>query len=316
MTLLVYDDIYLKHYCGEWHPERPERLQYAISALEKSGLMSKLHRVSPRAASKQELALVHTKSYIDEVERLSQTGHQWLDLDTCVSEHSWEAAIKAVGGVLAACDEILKGTTRTAFCAVRPPGHHATPARGMGFCIFNNVAIAARYLQSFAGLSRIAIVDWDCHHGNGTAETFYHDSSVLYISLHRYPFYPGSGSENEAGEGTATGTTLNIPLPASTPKDEYRNKYEAALRDTLIPFKPQFILISAGFDALAVDPIAGLGLSPEDFGWMTKMVCDAARETAGCRVVSALEGGYNLDALAECVCVHVAALIDGEEACA
>ena len=315
MTLLVYDEIYLKHDCGEWHPERPERLQYIISKLETSGLIYKLRRVSPRAASKQELALVHTKFYIDQIERLSGNGPQWLDLDTCVSEHSWEAATKAAGGVLAACDEVLRGTARTAFCAVRPPGHHATPARGMGFCIFNNVAIAARYLQSFAGLSRIAIVDWDCHHGNGTADTFYHDSSVLYISLHRYPFYPGSGSESDVGEGTAKGTTLNIPLPGSASKAEYLKKYEDAIDSALIPFRPQFVLISAGFDGLAGDPIGGLGLESQDFASMTRKLSDAARDCAGGRIVSVLEGGYNLDALAEAVRFHVGALIDGEEAC-
>jgi len=316
MTLLVYDDIYLKHYCGEWHPERPERLRYIISALEESGLMSSLRKISPRPASKQELALIHTQSYIDELERLSRNGRQWLDPDTCVGPDSWEASLKAVGGLLSACDEIVNGNARTAFCAVRPPGHHATSGRGMGFCLFNNVAIAARYLQSSLGLSRIAIVDWDCHHGNGTAEAFYDDPFVLYISLHCYPFYPGSGSESEVGEGAAKGTTVNIPLPDNTPADQYRKKFADALERVLIPFQPELILISAGFDGFAADPIGGLGLDPQDFAWMTQKVCEASRETANGRIISALEGGYNLDALAQCVCEHVAALIDGEKACA
>jgi len=315
MTLLIYDDVYLGHRADTSHPENPGRLTAIVSALEERGMRGKLRALSPRRASREELALAHSESYIERVQQAAGGGVQWLDWDTYVCEDSWEAAVTAAGGVLRACEEVANGGDVTAFCAVRPPGHHASSSRGMGFCLFNNVAIAARYVQREKGLARVAIVDWDCHHGNGTAEIFYEDPSVLYLSLHRYPFYPGTGGEGEAGAGEGKGTTVNVPLPGGVSRGEYRRRFEEAIEGGLIPFQPEAVVVSAGFDAHEADPIAGLGLEAEDFGWMTEKLCEAAQGNARGRIVSVLEGGYDVEALGECVCEHVSALMRGGGDC-
>ncbi len=315
MTLLIYDDVYLRHREEAPHPENPERLRAVLSALDERGMREKLRLLPARRASREELALVHRESYIDEVRRAAGGGVGWLDWDTYVCEESWDAAVTAVGGVLRACEEVANGGDVTAFCAVRPPGHHASSSRGMGVCLFNHVAVAARYLRKEEGLGKVAIVDCGCHHGNGTAEIFYEDPSVLYVSLHRYPFYPGTGSELETGAGEGKGTTVNVPLPGSVTREQYRARFEEVMEGNVVSFRPEAILVSAGFDAHGADPIAGLGLEAEDFGWMTGKLCEAARGSAQGRVLSVLEGGYDLRALGDCVCEHVSALLDGELGC-
>jgi len=228
--------------------------------------------------------------------------------DTDVSAGSLEAAFMAAGGVLSAVDAVMEGRVRSAFCLVRPPGHHATPERGMGFCIFNNVAIGARYAQARYGIERVLIIDWDVHHGNGTQEIFYGDPSVLYFSTHQWPMYPGTGRERETGSAGGRGSTLNCPLGSGSGRTEF----VAAFRQRLLPavrgFKPEFVFVSAGFDALAVDPLGGLALTADDFGDLTRLVVEVAGEHAAGRIVSSLEGGYNLDGLAAASGAHVAAL--------
>ncbi len=310
-TGFVYDDIYLEHSAGRGHPERPERLQAIVDRLRGEGILAELRLIGAAGIDRSWLEQVHEAGYIDlvrmeiEVERRPElsTG------DTGVCPRSYEAARFAAGGVLAAVDAVVAGEAVNAFCAVRPPGHHAGPGRGMGFCIFNNVAVAARYAQAAHGLERILIVDWDVHHGNGTQDTFYADPTVFYFSTHQYPFYPGTGAAREIGEGAGRGTTLNVPLPAGTGDEELI----AAFTDRLVPaaadFAPDLVLISAGFDARADDLIGGFRVSDAGFAELTGIVQAIARESASGRIVSVLEGGYSLDGLARAVEAHIRRLM-------
>jgi acetoin utilization deacetylase AcuC-like enzyme len=311
-TGLLYDDVYLKHLSGNsGHPERPERLIFIREALEKAGLMQSLYPIHPRRVTEEELELVHKPSYVALVRRELSNVQGYRELstgDTLVSKDSLEAAEFAAGGVLNAVDAVMQGKVKNAFAAVRPPGHHATPTRGMGFCIFNNVAIAARYVQKKYGLQRVLIVDWDYHHGNGTQETFYEDGSVFYFSTHHYGAYPGTGAAAESGAGKGAGRILNVPLPPGASDAQIEEAFQTKLVPAARNFKPDFILISAGFDGMRNDLLGVFDITPAGFAAITRIVAGLSKELCQGRLVSVLEGGYRLDGLAESVLAHVKVL--------
>jgi acetoin utilization deacetylase AcuC-like enzyme len=309
-TGFVYHPDYLNHNMGAHHPESPERLQAILARLEGSGGMSQLVRLEPHSTDKESvtswITKVHTPAYFKELEKLSPAGGRVsLDADTSISPGSLNAACQAVAGVLVAADAIMQGTVRNAFCAVRPPGHHAESKHAMGFCLFNNVAITARYLQRQHGLERVAIVDWDVHHGNGTQHTFYEDPSVFFFSTHQYPFYPGTGKADETGSGRGTGYTMNVPLPAGMGDDEYLKIYNSVLRPALKAYRPDAIIVSAGFDAHRDDPLAGMNVTTDGYVALTRVVMEMAGELCQGRLLSCLEGGYNLNALGASVEGHL-----------
>jgi acetoin utilization deacetylase AcuC-like enzyme len=313
-TGLVTHPDYLKHNAGPGHPESPERLKAIEAHLLKSGLMDQLTAVAVAQQSEQYLApwidAVHAAGYREAVHRaVPPQGIRYLDADTGLSPGSWPAAMTAVGGILSAVDQVMSGRVSNAFCAVRPPGHHAESNRGMGFCLFNNVAIAARYLQRHHKIGKVAIVDWDVHHGNGTQEIFYEDPTVFYISTHQYPLYPGTGSEAEIGKGAGKGYTLNCPMPAGRDDDDYTAVFVKTIVPALKRFGPEFVIISAGFDAHRDDPLAGMNVTEAGFGELTRQVRGIADDVCRGRIVSCLEGGYNLPALARSVEAHLLALL-------
>jgi acetoin utilization deacetylase AcuC-like enzyme len=293
-TLFVYDPIFLEHR-REGHPERPERLAAILQAVQ---TVQGLRRVAPRAATMEEIQLVHSAAHVERMRALSAAGGGQVDADTYVTARTFEVARHAAGALLTAVDHIKDGRARNAFCAVRPPGHHASRERAMGFCIFNQVAIAARYVQQRTPWKRVLIVDFDVHHGNGTQDVFYGDASVFYLSVHRHPFYPRTGAASERGGGT----TLNLPFDAGTPRSRILGAFEDAVRGPAREFRPDLVLVSAGFDAYRDDPIGGLGYEVDDYRRLMSVVLEVAPDS---RVVSALEGGYNLDALGPCVVAHL-----------
>jgi len=309
MTLLIYDDIFLQHDTGYGHPENAKRLENTVRHLKQSKLWEQLRVEKPRSATEEEISLVHPVTYIRDINQIANTGGGWLDGDTVVSTASYDAAVHAAGAPLTAIDLIMKGEEKNAFCLVRPPGHHAAPTRGMGFCLFNNVAIAAKYIQSKYRLEKIFIIDWDVHHGNGTQDAFYSDPTVLYFSMHRYPFYPGSGRREEDGQGKGKGFTINIPISADTMPKEYMKLFMNVMERMVTQFLPEFILISAGFDTYKKDPIGGLNLEIEDFGILTEIVTKSAERYCNGRIVSCLEGGYHLSDLPLCIEAHLKALL-------
>lgn len=309
MTAVIYDDIYLKHDTGPHHPENATRLTNTVDHLCSTGLWQKLDIIKPRAATAEEVSAVHSIRHIERVAEIAGEGGGYLDPDTYVSSHSYEAALYASGALLTATDLLMDKKARNAFCLVRPPGHHATPTRGMGFCLFNNVAIAAKYIQSRYGLERVVIIDWDVHHGNGTQDAFYDDPTVMYFSLHRYPFYPGTGAKEETGKGNGFGFTINVPLPYNTEPREYLEIFDGILKRNVMPFKPQFMLISSGFDAYHLDPISGLGLGASDYNTLTKLAKKIAHDCCDGRIVSCLEGGYHLIDLPKCIEEHLKGLM-------
>lgn len=303
-TMLVYDDIYLEHDTG-LHPENPQRLINTCEHLKTTGMWNRLLVKKPRKAEEDELRFVHTARHCEIVKTTSLRGGGYLDPDTVVSKRSYEAALFAAGGVLTAIDSIVKKDSVNAFCMVRPPGHHATSDRVMGFCLFNNAAIGARYAQKKHGLRKIAIFDWDVHHGNGTQDIFYDDPSVLYFSIHRYPFYPGSGESDETGTGNGNGFTINKPFYYGTAREDILKETSAVLTKQFREFKPDLIIISAGFDGYKNDPIGGIGLDINDYRKMTEMVVETANKCCEGRIVSTLEGGYDLNGLPLCVEAHL-----------
>lgn len=306
-TGIVYDSIFLQHDTGAGHYERPQRLEAIAKRLKKNGMFFPL--IAPSPASLEWIAAVHSPEYIARVRRSCQDGTKYLDsADTSISEKSYEAAITAVGGVLAAIDDVMSGKIRNAFCAIRPPGHHALKDRAMGFCLFNNVAVAARYIQKKHELAKVLIIDWDVHHGNGTQDAFYDDPTVLYFSTHQYPFYPGTGSAEEKGTGEGVGYNINVPLQAGCGDREHIKAFREILKPEAVKFAPDFILISAGFDAHKDDPLGGMNVTADGFTEMTKIVKDIAEKCCDGRIVSMLEGGYDLNGLAESVEAHITTL--------
>ncbi|MGA1529494.1 MAG: histone deacetylase [Kiritimatiellia bacterium] len=310
-TGLVADPVCKQHLVGEDHPECPERYDAIYLALCRSGLIDHLQKIPCRSALDEEILLAHTPAYLELVKREIAEGRDWLSTgDTPVSRGSLDAALYAVGGVLNAVEAVVTGKVKNAFCLVRPPGHHATSGRGMGFCLFNNIALAARYAQAKQGIERILIVDWDVHHGNGTQDIFYRDGSVFYYSLHQSPLYPGTGAVEEIGEGEGHGATLNVPLAAGADGRAFMRSLESDLAPAMAYFRPELVLISAGFDAREGDPLGGFILQDEDFAAMTAFVLKLAARYANGRVVSMLEGGYNLGGLASAAVAHIQAMSD------
>jgi len=281
-----------------------------VEHLKKSGLWGELEHLNFRPATVDEVARVHTEAYIEELRSLAASGGGYLDLDTYLAKESFDVALASAGAAISASDAVVKGEVKNAFSLGRPPGHHARPARGMGFCLFNNIAIAAAHLKAAYGVKRIAIIDWDVHHGNGTQEAFYEDPSVLYISFHLYSFafFPGTGRLEETGRGRGAGFTANVPFGWGTDREEYLSMFEQTLREKVPPFRPEFLLISAGFDAHRAEPLAALLLENEDFGRMTEVLLELAERFASGHLVSLLEGGYHPQFLPLSVEAHLRAL--------
>lgn len=297
--MLVVDRRYMNHLTGRVHPERPARIAAMIEMAERLKRPA-LKYCAPRAASMDELTLCHGEEYVATVERTTNSERTDFDPDTHASAETWATARLAAGGVLTAVEAVLDGAAENAFAVVRPPGHHALPGRAMGFCFFNNVAIAASWLVKIRGKRRVLILDWDVHHGNGTQDIFYESPEVLYMSTHQYPFYPGTGSLDQIGSGAGTGFTVNAPMPATFGDNEYLRIFDQLLMPIAWQFKPEFVLISAGFDAHFRDPLGGMRITEGGFLAMTRRLQRLADECCEGKIVAALEGGYDLRALAEC----------------
>ena len=312
-TGFVYHADYLKHDTGV-HPETAERLRAIIRKLEETGIAEKLRKIVPTKASKEQLRYVHAPEYIKEVEAICRRGGGALDPDTPLCEDTYEIAMLAAGGVIKAVDEVMdeSNSLKHVFALIRPPGHHATPNKGMGFCIFDNIAIAAEHLKREYGINRVLIADWDVHHGNGTQRMFFDDASVLYFSTHQYPHYPGTGWIDEVGKGKGEGFTVNVPLPAGTDDDGYLYALTNILVPIAMEFRPDFVLVSVGFDAHVADPLASMNVTSRGFGLFTSLIKDIAGKNSNGRIVMALEGGYNLDAVAESALSVFSSLLSDE----
>jgi acetoin utilization deacetylase AcuC-like enzyme len=293
---IVIDREYLKHLPGEDHPERPERIR---ALLDFAGALDpqQFEPLPPRPATRAEVELCHTSEYVALVESTSKCNRYALDGDTITCRDSFGVGMLAVGGFLRLLDAIAAGEVTNGFALVRPPGHHALQSRAMGFCLFNTIAIGARYLQRTHGAKRIMIVDWDVHHGNGTQAAFYDDPAVLFVSTHQFPYYPGTGAIDEVGAGAGEGATLNVPLPAGCADAEYLQVFEDVIIPAAKRFEPDWILVSAGFDPHRRDPLGGMGVTEAGFGAMAQMLLDSASASAGSRIAFLLEGGYDLVAL-------------------
>ncbi len=300
----VYHPDYLNHDTGPGHPERPDRLRASLVALQQSDVWDQLHHIEPTPASVAQIAYAHNPAYSEHIRQHCEKEIP-LTYDTTVCHESFDIALLSTGGVLRAADAVATGVVQNAFAMVRPPGHHATPGQSMGFCLFNNIAVTARYLQREHGVGKVAIVDWDVHHGNGTQDIFYQDDSVFFFSIHQSPLYPGTGSSRERGSGKAHGTTLNVPMPPGSGDDVYIRVFTDTLIPVLRDFSPEFLLISAGFDAHYLDPLAGTEITADGFATLTDLLLAFAEETTSGRVVSALEGGYSLEGVSESVVAHV-----------
>ncbi|HEX6556468.1 MAG TPA: histone deacetylase [Ktedonobacteraceae bacterium] len=325
-TALIYDPIFLEHLTPPKHPERPQRLEMAIKVLEALDWLQRdgLVQIPPREATEDELAAVHDRAYIrqikevaEEVAREAQEGGRktrFFATDTYISAQSYAAAIKAAGAPLTAIDAIISGEVDNAYCLVRPPGHHALPDEAMGFCLFNNVAVAAQYALDRHGLERVMIIDYDVHHGNGIQDIFYTDPRVLYFSVHQAPFYPGTGHSDERGERAGLGTTINVPLPATVGYEVYEPIFRQVMAPAADRFDPQLILVSAGFDAHWNDPLGQMNLSTAGFAQLTKIIIDLAQTLCNGRLVMVQEGGYNLDVMGSAVATCINLLLGDDAA--
>ncbi len=309
MTLLYYDPRFLDHQTGS-HPERARRLLAVSEHLDATGLDLRCERPAWEPVSAERVARVHSLDYLDALRQVAERGGGRIEADTVVSRQSYEVARLATGAVCDAVDRVVRGDDSQALCLVRPPGHHALKTGAMGFCLFNSVALAARVATEELALDRVLIVDWAVHHGNGTQDAFWRDPQVGFLSIHRWPFYPGTGAADETGSGPGLGTTRNLPVEYGTPRGDYRSRFAQELEDFATRFKPQLILVSAGFDSHREDPVGSLDLETEDFRELTRVVLDVAAAHCEGRVVSVLEGGYHPRALAESVEAHLSELLD------
>jgi acetoin utilization deacetylase AcuC-like enzyme len=303
-TGVVIDDRFLTHDTGPGHPERPQRVAVLFDVVRERE--AALVRVPARAATADELALVHDGRHVEHVAATEKLAHYAFDADTPASSESYSAARLAAGGLLALLDEIADGRLDNGFALVRPPGHHAERLRAMGFCLFNNAAVGAEYLRRRHGLERVLVVDWDLHHGNGTQHLFESEPGVLYVSTHQYPYYPGTGAEGEQGVGAGEGFTINLPFPAGFGNAEYAEAFRAVIEPIAHEYRPQFVLISAGFDGHARDPLGGMAVTEPGFRFMARSLLDVARACSGGRCAAVLEGGYDLTAIRH----SVAAVLD------
>ena len=309
----VYHDFFLRHETGDTHPEHPARLEVIVQALAEAGLLSQMAPIAFEPATPQALSCVHEPAYLELIRLACAGGIPFVGpMDTLICPRSYDVALLAAGGVLTACQEAMVGRIRKAFCAIRPPGHHAEPDLASGFCLVNHVAVAAATLTRDHGLRRVAIVDVDVHHGNGTQHIFEQRDDVLYISLHEQPdtLFPGTGFETETGRNQGEGYTMNVALPCGSDGAAYRQEFTAKVLPRLDVFRPEFLLLSMGFDAAREETIAHLALDTEDFGWMTRELALVANTHSEGRLISVLEGGYELGALARSAVAHVAALLD------
>lgn len=310
--LLFADPLFEQHDTGQ-HPESAARLKAIRDMLAESPTTKKCRSGAIRSATQEEVQRIHPAAYVASVEKAAQSGGGRLDPDTVVSPASYNVALHAAGTACAAVDAVVAGESAAALCLIRPPGHHALVDTAMGFCLFNNVAIAARHAQRQHGVERVLIVDWDVHHGNGTQDIVYDDPTVTFFSIHRHPFYPGTGLADETGAGDGLGFTFNVPVKFGTSRERYFELFQQALEKAAEKSRPQLVLISAGFDAHRLDPIGSLGLETVDFTTLTDCVAEVARTHCNGRIVSLLEGGYNVDALAASVEQHIDALLTHEQ---
>ena len=308
MLLVATDPRFEEHDAGRGHPERPARVRAVLDGLEAGAPPEARRALAARLATRTELERVHTSAYLDELERFCAAGGGHLDGDTAASAASWEAALLAAGSGLEAVDALDRGEGESAFCAVRPPGHHAVASHAMGFCLLNNVAVTAAALRDRG--ERVLVVDWDAHHGNGTQDIFYADGSVFYVSMHEWPLYPGTGRLTDAGTGAGAGTTVNFPLPAGTTGDVYLDAIDSVVAPLAERFAPTWVLVSAGYDAHRADPLTGLGLSAGDYADLTARIMELAPAR---RLVVFLEGGYDLDALRDSTAATVSTLLGRSE---
>jgi acetoin utilization deacetylase AcuC-like enzyme len=309
---LIYSPEYLSHVTPSGHPESPRRAEVVMKSLEDEGFAVRMERLQPRLATQEEVLRCHTARYFETAK--SDVEHGLSDLstgDTNICERSFDVALLAAGGVISAVDAVVEKKVRNAFCVVRPPGHHATPTKGMGFCLFNNIAIAARHAQARHKISKVLIADFDVHHGNGTQDIFYEDASVLFFDTHQSPWYPGTGDASETGAGRGLGYTINCPFPAGAGRTEILGAFQGKLVEAAQKFKPDLVMLSAGFDSRVGDPLGSFKLTDEDFSDLTRVMLHLAREHAEGRLVTVLEGGYNLRGLMKATAAHVKTLIDG-----
>lgn len=312
-TGIVRDSLYLLHDMGPYHPESPRRLEVIYEMINDQSQQLNIAEIAPRAATIEELAANHSRSYVETIKGTSGRRKTYLDPDTSTCADSWDAAAGAAGGLLNLVDAVYEGAVRNGFAFVRPPGHHAEWDKAMGFCLFNNVATAARYALARHGAERVAIVDWDLHHGNGTQHSFYDDPRVLFISIHQYPHYPGTGSIGEMGTGQGTGRTVNVPLAAGAGDTEYVAVFQRLVVPLLRRFNPGLTLLSAGFDAHALDPLGGMEVSEDGYDRMLRTLMGVCAEVCSHRLLLSLEGGYNLDALRDSSAACLRALGSFEE---
>jgi acetoin utilization deacetylase AcuC-like enzyme len=313
-TGFVFHDKYLAHDTGKGHPEKPDRLNAIRTRLQKNDVWQKLHHLLIDSAPVEFVNKVHTFDHLKLVKErclaATKGGYSAVDQgDTVVCKNSYDVALLAAGGLISAVDAVMGGLLKNVFCAIRPPGHHAESSTPMGFCLFNNAAIAVRYAQEKFGLKRVAIIDWDVHHGNGTQQIFYSDPSVFFISLHQYPFYPGTGARSEDGDGNGRGLNLNCPMRAGSGEKEYIEAFQREIIPKLDGYMPELIFISAGFDAHKDDPLANINLTENSFALMTEIVSEIAEKYSQGRIISVLEGGYNLDSLSKSVEKHIEVLM-------